>query len=66
MNVVKLGVGVSTVSIHLLLATPFAADVTRDDVAVWLGQTVVVDAPVAGTTVGIDDLASLKPWIPPG
>jgi len=52
--------------IGLALTSVFAAEVTRDDVGVWLGQSVVVDAPVAGTVVRADDLASLEPWLPPG
>ncbi len=50
----------------LLCPNAFAAEVTRDDIDTWLATSVVIDPPVAGTIVTIDDLSSLQAWIPPG
>ena len=66
MNVRKLTVGITTAFANLLLATAFAADVTRDDIAAWLAETTLADPPSRGAIVKVDGLDSLRAWIPPG
>lgn len=62
----KMTFRVVTLCACLLSPLAFAAEVTRDDIDAWLTTSVVLDPPVGGTIVTIDELPSLQPWIPPG
>ena len=61
----------------ILLATTFwlsfliwgiveAVDTTRDDITVWLNESVYSDPPAAGTIIGVNDLDRVRSYIPPG
>ena len=62
----KMSFRVVTICVCLLSPLAFAAEVTRNDIDAWLATSVVVDPPMGGTVVTIDELPSLQPWIPPG
>ena len=61
----------------ILLATTFwlsfliwgiveAVDTIRDDITVWLNESVYSDPPAAGTIIGVNDLDRVRFYIPPG
>lgn len=55
-----------TVLFSSFLVTPCGAEITRETIGAWIHTVPYADPPVAGATIGIDELDQLRPFIAPG